>query len=130
MAHQPKVETKVEDHSLDSLAVYKAISAFLVLATVLYIHSRAAVWSVSKFPLIGQSLGGSSKRRRYFVDHALELFFEGYLKVLLYADRRASILLIISSGRILCGVSLHLIVGETMNFRTLEPRIDMSQGRY
>ena len=130
MAHQPNVKTKVENHLLDSLAVYKAVSAFLILATVLYIHSRAAVWSVSKFPLIGQSLGGSSKRRRYFVDHALELFIEGYLKVLLYADRRTFILLIISSGRTLCGVSLHLIVGKTMIFPTPQSRIDMSQGKY
>ena len=126
MAHQPKLE----NHSLDSLAVYKAISAFLVLSTVLYIHSRAAVWSVSKFPLIGQNLGGSSKRRRYFVDHALELFLEGYLRVLLHADRRTSIVLIVSSVRTLCGVSLRLIVGKTMTFCTHHPHIDISQGRY
>lgn len=76
MAHQPVLESLYQDGP----AVYKAISVLLVLATVLYLHSRSAVKDVSRFPLIGQNVGGFSKRRRYFVNHALELFSEGYLK--------------------------------------------------
>ncbi|KAF6233972.1 hypothetical protein HO173_007802 [Letharia columbiana] len=76
MAHQALLENLYQDGP----AVYKAISVLLVLATVLYLHSRSAVKDVSRFPLIGQNVGGFSKRRRYFVNHALELFLEGYLK--------------------------------------------------
>ena len=61
-------------------AVYGAISAFIFLATILYICSRSM--GVPKFPLIGQNLGNIHRRRMYFGYHTLELFLEGYEKVL------------------------------------------------
>lgn len=112
MAHQPVLESLYQDGP----AVYKAISVLLVLATVLYLHSRSAVKDVSRFPLIGQNVGGFSKRRRYFVNHALELFSEGYLKVPFNVEHHISILLIILSLKTLCGVSLQQMVGNMMTF--------------
>lgn len=109
----------------DGPAVYKAISVLLVLATVLYIHSRSAVKDVSRFPLIGQNVGGFSKRRRYFVNHALELFLEGYLKVPFNVEHHMSILLIILSSKTLCGVSLQQMVGNMMTFPTCWSRTYM-----
>ena len=112
MAHQHKVES----FSQASLTVYKAISVLSILATVLYIRSRYAVRAVSRFPLIGQNLGGFSKRRKYFADHALGLFLEGYRKVLLNVERHRSILLILLSSKTRCGVSLHPTVTRMMIF--------------
>lgn len=77
MAHQTEIQNLFPQGS----AAYWGLSMLLVLATVLYIHSRSTVKGVRQFPLIGQNVGGFSKRRRYFVHHALELFLEGYLKV-------------------------------------------------
>lgn len=61
-------------------AVYGIISTFLFLAIILYACYRST--DASKFPLIGQNLGGFIRRRIYFSNHALELFLEGYEKVL------------------------------------------------
>lgn len=93
----------------------------VVLATVLYIYSRSANKSVRRFPLIGQTLGGYSKRRRYFQAHALELFLEGYLKVPFHIESHMIISLIVLSSKNLCGVLLRRMVGGTTDFGILVP---------
>lgn len=125
MAHQPKLESLYQGGPV----VYKAVSVLLVLATVLYLHSRSAIKDVSRFPLIGQNVGGFSKRRRYFVNHALELFLEGYLKVPFNVEHHISILLIILSSKTLCGVSLQQMVGNMMTIPTYWSRTYISQAR-
>lgn len=100
MAHQANSQSL----SQNGLAVYKAIIALLVLAMVLYIHSCSAVRAFQGF--IGQNLQGFSKKCKYFVDHALELFLLGYLKVLFSVECHVSTLLITLGAKTLCGESL------------------------
>ncbi|RYP61968.1 hypothetical protein DL770_009669 [Monosporascus sp. CRB-9-2] len=61
----------------DDATVYKTVIAGSLVAMSFYLYWHFALRGVSRFPLIGEELGGFDKRRRYFVDHALKLFREG-----------------------------------------------------
>ena len=71
----------IEDISLGGVGIYRALSVVLVLITILYVNLTSTAIAVARFPLIGQSLGGYTKRRAFFATQALDLFREGHLKV-------------------------------------------------
>ena len=100
----------IEDLSQGGVGIYKALSVVLIFTTILYINLTSTARAVAKFPLIGQSLGGYTKRRAYFATQALELFREGYSKVANNVLYRISTMLMVRSSRILYGVSLHPMV--------------------
>lgn len=114
----------IEDLSQGGVGIYKGLSVVLVLTTILYINLTSTARAVAKFPLIGQSLGGYTKRRTYFATQALDLFREGYSKVPSNVQYRISIMLMHRSSRTLYGVSPHPMVGQSGLVVTYIPKLN------
>ena len=62
------------------LGTFATLGAFYLISYLLLSHQSL------KFPLVGEELGGYHKRRAYYTDHAVELYKQGYKKVIYHSN--------------------------------------------